>query len=354
MKKAIGLCLEKGIPFFACQWPDRPGFDFGAQADTAVSPFGGFRSPIPVSGFGFAPFDATGGLPVWYLRGDIRLTDANGWQRLQVLPSAACPLPDEADARLSRSEYLSQVETLIDACRSAQLRKVVLSRPISVSGSWVDRLPELFLQAASKYPSAFVSLVFIPGRELWLGASPETLLSVRNGEAETMALAGTKPAGDTSDWGEKEREEQQIVADSITGVLSRLSEESPDISDVFVRRAGNVSHLCTRFRGRVAAGKMDTLLQELHPTPAVGGYPKEDALQWIRCTERFSRRYYAGYLGPVSDAGTFDLFVNLRCMELFRHTARIYVGGGITAASNPEAEWDETVVKSRTLLDLLT
>ena len=353
LAKAIRLCLQKGIPFFVYRKPDSSGFDFGAQSDSAVSEFGGFSAPIPVPGFVFSPFDAAGRLPAWFLRGDIRLTGDDSWERLHALSTAGCRLRSDENAETSYGDYKIQAASLVEACRSGAVRKVVLSRPLTIPGSIVGRVPELFLQTASKYPAALVSLVYVPGRELWLGASPEILLSVRDGEAETMALAGTKRSDDGSDWGEKEREEQQIVADSITEVLTRLSGELPEKSDVFTRRAGNVSHLCTRFRCRVDAGKIDALLQELHPTPAVGGFPKEEAMQWIRRTEHYNRRYYAGYCGPVSDAGTFSLFVNLRCMEFLDNSTRLYVGGGITAASCPESEWDETVLKSQTLLDLI-
>jgi putative isochorismate synthase len=227
----------------------------------------------------------------------------------------------------------------------------VLSRPITVACN--VNVAEIFLQMTTLYPSAFVSLIFIPGKELWLGASPETLLSNRNGMVETMSLAGTKCSDDRYSWGDKEQDEQQIVTDSIKVVLSRLSGGQPDISGTFTRNAGKVSHLCTLFRCHISSEDMDTLLQELHPTPAVGGFPKKDAIQLIHETETYDRRYYAGYLGPVLDKNNFDLFVNLRCMEIFSNCVHVYVGGGITKFSQPQLEWTETEIKSRTMLDLI-
>ena len=85
----------------------------------------------------------------------------------------------------------------------------------------------------------------------------------------------------------------------------------------------------------------------------MGGFPIREALKIICETENRERRYYAGYLGPVYGNGQFDLFVNLRSMELFRDRVELHVGGGLTALSDADSEWNETEIKSRTLLNLI-
>ena len=88
----------------------------------------------------------------------------------------------------------------------------------------------------------------------------------------------------------------------------------------------------------------------MHPTPAVCGWPAAEALDLIRVTEEYPRSFYSGYLGPVNMERKTSLFVNLRCMQVGEQEAALYAGGGITINSVPEAEWEETTIKSRTLL----
>ena len=351
LSRAIMLCLKKGIPFYTYRLPDDIELYFGAQGDSEVRFFRNFSDITSSPGFIFSPFDTQSDTPAYYLRGDIRLTDKDGWNRLHALPSMEYNVKIGEYIDTPYSIYSGQVMKMVDCFRPGRLKKAVLSRPITVACN--VNVAEIFLQMTTLYPSAFVSLIFIPGKELWLGASPETLLSNRNGMVETMSLAGTKCSDDRYSWGDKEQDEQQIVTDSIKVVLSRLSGGQPDISGTFTRNAGKVSHLCTLFRCHISSEDMDTLLQELHPTPAVGGFPKKDAIQLIHETETYDRRYYAGYLGPVLDKNNFDLFVNLRCMEIFSNCVHVYVGGGITKFSQPQLEWTETEIKSRTMLDLI-
>lgn len=105
--------------------------------------------------------------------------------------------------------------------------------------------------------------------------------------------------------------------------------------------------------GYLSREDADRIRKRLHPTPAVGGFPVRQALQYLEQTERYNRRYYAGYLGPVGNTDEFHWFVNLRCMEIFPQAVSLYVGGGITVLSEPRKEWEETELKSRTLLDIL-
>ena len=100
-----------------------------------------------------------------------------------------------------------------------------------------------------------------------------------------------------------------------------------------------------------------SLVDLLHPTPAVCGLPKEAAKQFILENENYNRSYYTGFLGELNmglqNKNDSHLFVNLRCMEIEKNEAYIYVGGGITKESNPEEEWEETVAKSNIMLKVL-
>lgn len=190
------------------------------------------------------------------------------------------------------------------------------------------------------------------------GSYPETFLKYDRNGFFTMSLAGTQPATTPKEkivWSEKDRIEQQIVTDYITRILQPIFTRNLEITGPETVQAGNVYHLCTLFKSdeQLPAEEIDQLISLLHPTPAVCGIPKKRAMQLISEIEKQERRYYAGYLGPIQQNGAFNLFVNLRSMELFNDALKLYVGGGITPASDPENEWEETCTKADTLLNLI-
>ena len=111
-------------------------------------------------------------------------------------------------------------------------------------------------------------------------------------------------------------------------------------------------HLCTRIKAHQKKPKLRELVDALHPTPAVGGIPKKEALKFINSEEGYDREFYTGYLGPFSLNST-ELFVNLRCAEYSNQQLSFFVGAGITEESEPMMEWEETQRKAETLLAAL-
>ena len=116
-------------------------------------------------------------------------------------------------------------------------------------------------------------------------------------------------------------------------------------------RAGNVYHLKSVFDSAYKIDPVEVALM-LHPGPAISGYPITPALDFISKTENHDREYYCGFLGPITAQKT-SLYINLRCMRLFANAACLYVGGGYTEDSIIEKEWEETELKSQTLLTVL-
>ncbi|MGB0175928.1 MAG: chorismate-binding protein, partial [Owenweeksia sp.] len=96
----------------------------------------------------------------------------------------------------------------------------------------------------------------------------------------------------------------------------------------------------------------DELLYNLHPTPAVGGWPKKEALAYIEDHEKHDRAYYSGYFG-LRTKDSFAYYVNLRCMQVYNNAVVLYAGGGILADSDPVSEWEETEAKLQTLLRVI-
>lgn len=352
--KAISLCLSRGIPFYIYRLPGSEVIVFGAQTSVFVEEMGEIGAYIEEKGFLFSPFDILDSCPVYFLKGDYNLDTPDLLFKLSSIgKSVDWPLYKGED--ITQEEYYEQVEHWIKLFETTDLRKAVLSRTRTIFCDGEKVALKIFDKMAARYPQAFVYMVYIPGKALWAGATPETFVRQNDDYLEVMSLAGTKKADDTTSWGQKDREEQQIVTEYIGEKFLSTFGKKPCLKGPFVRKAGTVSHLCTilRSEGRSPLNIVSSLVKELHPTPAVGGYPLNKAITLIKNTEKHERRYYAGYLGPVYGDGTFDLFVNLRCMEIFGNAVRIYVGGGITALSQPEAEWNETEIKSRTLLDVI-
>jgi isochorismate synthase len=266
-------------------------------------------------------------------------------------PTPALPVKNE----VGREIHLELVRKSVESIQAGTLEKVVVSRRFSVPAP-SDRV-EAFFEMIRWYPDAFGYLWSHPEVGAWMGATPELFLRYHSGVAETIALAGTRPAEPDKAlprWSSKERHEQQLVTDYIVAQMRGLGLK-PQMGEVRDVLAGKLWHLGTSIRTFVDPGRAPDLLSALHPTPAVCGVPKEAAYTFIRRHENFNREYYTGFLGEVSleKADSFEFFVNLRCAQLRNGLAYLYVGGGITPESEPEAEWEETQEKSTTMLSLL-
>lgn len=255
-------------------------------------------------------------------------------------------------------EYAKQANHLVKKMRTGHLQKVVLSRIIAepLSASFERGL--FFELLCKQYPEAFVYLLNTGLGHCWAGASPEVLLAAEDGLASTMSLAGTLPAkkGGTGDfeWQKKEKEEQGLVTNFIREKLITSSISDFVEAPLETRPAGPVVHLLKRFSFKMPASlSVLELAKNLHPTPAVCGLPADMALKEILSTEGHRRGYYTGFLGPVSNTRTAQLFVNLRCMQIIEKNAFIFVGGGLLAESEVEREWQETATKAETLLSVI-
>ena len=158
-------------------------------------------------------------------------------------------------------------------------------------------------------------------------------------------------------WTQKEIEEQAFVSRYIINCFKKIRlREFEEIGPRTVK-AANLIHLRTDYVVDMKALNFPQLgtvmLDLLHPTSAVCGMPKEPALAFLQSHEKFERRFYSGYLGPVNIDQESHLFVNLRCMQIFSDKAILYSGAGTTSDSVPEKEWEETENKMQTLLNLI-
>lgn len=342
--------LVKGMPFVSYRLPG---------TSQPVTCFGGTivkKKPAPKKNyFVFAPFDTNGVHPTLYFRYTHTFTGfETGKQHELNLPNQnIISGNNNKPIEVSEAGYYAQANKIIGLIKKGMVEKVVLSRIIARKFNQKDKAAATFEALCKIYPQAFVYFFSDGEKNQWMGASPETLLKVESGNCETMSLAGTLPLEKLNEkfiWTEKEYKEQRIVSDFIREQLFNCRVENVQELGPTTIAAGNMAHLCTQFNFQLSDSvKTSEIIHKLHPTPAVCGWPAKQAMELIRQTELHDRSYYCGYLGNVESNGNMQLFVNLRCLQLTENEAYVYVGGGLTAESEVEKEWNETLLKSETL-----
>lgn len=258
-----------------------------------------------------------------------------------------------AVASSTRKEFEILVNNIKEEINKKQFQKIVAARVVLKKRERRFDAVLFFQSLCGEYPSAFVSLVFIPQYGLWVGATPEVLLHVKNKQARIFSLAGTK-ADAKKEWTEKEFEEQGLVTSYITNTFRSSSLGTPEVKGPVTTKAGNLFHLLTVFTLKSFEHKnWLQAVKSLHPTPAVAGLPKIKAVKYILKNEKTFRDFYSGYLGPLNLQTEINLFVNIRCLQVLEKNLAIYTGCGVTADSNARREWQETEAKAETLLRVL-
>ncbi|HMB63044.1 MAG TPA: chorismate-binding protein [Eudoraea sp.] len=299
------------------------------------------------TGFVFAPFDPD--QPAILILPEVLMSEGYSVQRAGFNPRYA-----SSGDKNSRKEYVQLVEKGIGEITAGKMTKVVLSRILEVPCE-TDPI-ELFHDLLCQSPDAFCYIWYHPKIGLWLGATPEMLLQIKNNTLKTISMAGTQRVKNQGQptWEQKELTEQGLVTGYIKDALKEKVRDLKSSATTSVK-AGIVWHLRTELSGSVHRSQLKEVLRALHPTPAVCGLPPAIARSFISANENFERGYYTGFLGELNlhtDNST-SLFVNLRCLQILNRRAMIYVGAGVTIDSVPEKEWQETVDKSMTMRAVL-
>jgi salicylate biosynthesis isochorismate synthase len=355
--------------------------------------------PVWVGGFAFA--DDGGGSPAWRSLapaqlvlpevsmarrgGAVALTanlvvDGDGSaealleraeRRLDSLEPVSMPLLDPDPVERPRvagamppEHFEGAVAQAVDRIRAGVLSKVVLAREVRVHAPGAIDPAPLYGALRDAFPSCYCYLAGTP--ELaFLGASPELLVRRDGARAQTVALAGTigrsaDPAvddhlGERLVRGAKEREEQAIVARRIERALRPVSVWVAAAEEPGLVKVQNVQHLATPIRAQLSrAVPCVELAGLLHPTPAVGGEPRERAVRLIPELEGLDRGWYAGTVGWTDLSEDGEFCVAIRCALVRGEVAHLYAGNGIVRDSVPADELAETEVKLQALLPLLT
>ena len=363
---------------------------FRAADELARETFGriGWEGPGPrishlLGGFAFAPAQSTNGLWQGFADGELRLPElvywrerdryvrdarvGSQWTDLRPRPlSLGHPVRGVVEIGNGGPEpYVACVERILDGIRAGDLQKVVLAREVHITaGAPLDAVAWL-VALRERYPGCTLFAVG-EGDAVFLGASPERLVRVEGDVVVTAALAGTAPRGAsrTADHAlgaalcdsSKNGAEHAIVVSHLRGALEGCCDEVEVASEPVLLRTRTVQHLCTEIRARRRAAAPVSLLEladRLHPTPAVGGDPRDAAMALIARLEPGDRGRYAGPVGWVDGAGNGRWAVGIRSAELDGTEARLWAGVGIVADSDPQAELEETRAKAQAMLGAL-
>ncbi len=272
-------------------------------------------------------------------------------------PASASPSTFEITTGRSPESWCAAVAAARDALRAGAARKVVLAREITVRCDVPVARAEVLRRLRRRYGSCY--LFAMP---TLTGASPELLVSRRDGFVRAQPMAGTAgrspdPAADARAAAsllasQKDRTEHQITIDMVHDTLLGWCSYLDADAEPQVVSMANVHHLATAVQGRLSEPLPSVLelVAALHPTPAVGGDPAGAALALIEAHEQLDRGSYAAPVGWVDHRGNGEFAVGVRSAEIRGPQARLFAGVGVVADSDPAAELDETRVKLEAML----
>lgn len=352
----LQACLQRAIPFIAYRLPNSTDIQLLIARQVDSFRFIG-QDLFNQSGFFVVPFDnQKRDAYLLHPQFETPITNLSSEQLDWIFKQPEKPLAlAQNDDKTEKEDYQQAFEHILALIRCNKISKAIVSRCHFVNTIKASDAPEHFLRLCEMQASTYNYLLFLPELGLWMGASPELFLRRGEHAVETVSLAGTMRHAEQIHWAEKDLNEQDIVSNYILEHLEDFAVTDVEKEGPKTVSAGQVSHLKTifRFPKNCIQSQLGKFVHALHPTPAVCGYPKDLSKQYILQTEMHERGLYAGFLGSIQPDGQFAFYVNIRCMQYFANGAGLYVGGGITALSELEAEYNETVLKAENLLRVL-
>lgn len=275
-------------------------------------------------------------------------------------PSKLTPIPNP-------NEYMRSVEKAVAQCNDGQLDKVVLSRALQVDTEHPIKLESFLSTLLQQNPGGytFCSKITDSGCTRLIGSSPELLISKKGQYICSNPLAGSRRRSTDENENEalseslrqsdKDLHEHAVVVDAVEKSLAPYCSNLyvPMMPSVIKTRA--MLHLSTLIEGTAISPEMNVLklASQLHPTPAVCGYPKHDANDFIDEAEPFDRGYFTGLIGWCDARGNGEWVVVIRCAEVQEKSLKVFAGAGIVDGSHPLSELQETGNKMRTILNAL-
>ncbi|MCG7526209.1 isochorismate synthase [Streptomyces sp. OfavH-34-F] len=267
-------------------------------------------------------------------------------------PRASVDTPD-ADA------WKDLVRRATDRMRAGDFEKVVLARRVDITADREFDVPAAVRRMRETYAGTTV-FALGHGDTTFLGATPEYLVRVEDRDVHSLGLAGTTPRGKTPaedraleaelSGSTKLLHEHEVVVRMLSGALAETCVDVEAEAGPQVLKLAHVQHLSTPVRGRLPEGSAEGVLglaARLQPTPALGGHPRAEALEWLARNEGFDRGWYAGGVGWADQEGNGEFAVAIRSALVRGASASLYAGCGLVADSDPEVEYAETCAKLR-------
>ncbi len=345
----INQLCKRGVAFALYRLPHSSIDQFCMQHDGGYAQHERITQLHDAPSFVMSPFDSTTGA-ILQIRSE-RDTLPRAEEISSFLPYEA-PAPAPNSAAEDYEKRFQQYHARVDSCYSVE--KLVLART-----KRIDFEPQSAFSPALAYQHtcagtdrAFHVLAHSPLTGTWLSSTPELLLGgeAENNTWQTQALAGTQKKG--GNWSQKNIAEHACVVRHLREVLRHAGIDYRESSSETLS-SGEIEHLCARFDMQMEQTKLLPLLEKLAPTPAVAGYPMEDALAFMRANPDIDRQYYTGYLGPYDTKAVTAFYVCLRCMQIYRDSCVLYAGGGIMPESQLREEWEETEQKMAVMQALI-
>ncbi len=265
------------------------------------------------------------------------------------------------------SEWVGMVANMVAMIQHGAFEKVVLAREIQVTlkdSPGAFDISTTLQRLREGYPTAYVFAIQ-RGERFFVGATPEQLVQAQAGQVHTLALAGSARRGETGDedarigtellQSRKNNGEHAIVVAMVQEALKNHCTNVHAAAAPQLLKLKNVQHLKTPITGELIPGRcILDILADLHPTPAVGGFPRHAALEAIRNTEKLDRGWYAAPLGWIGASGHGEFAVALRSGLIDGSKARLFAGCGIIVDSDPQAEFAESCLKFQVMLRALS
>ena len=270
--------------------------------------------------------------------------------------SAPIPIPGRLAAKPWQDRYRQALDRALELVNEAELHKLVLAVRQTIDlEEPLDTLP-LLQQLRHQQAGSCRFLWQRQTGDAFFGASPERLLCLRGDNLRIDALAGTAGRGDDGSQllrSDKDRREHELVVETITGRLQQMGLNPWHRPQPQLARHGLLTHLHTPITADAAGRSALALAEELHPTPAVAGLPRREAMAWLRALEPFERGGYAAPIGWIDSAGDAELRVAIRCGHARGHRLDLTAGAGLVRGSIAERELQEVGLKLAVLANQL-
>lgn len=289
-----------------------------------------------------------------------KVRDSGPGKNGSVVRSSALTLQSKSTWK----EWERQVEQARQMIREEAFQKIVLARQLEAVSAHSINIPQALYHFRHRFPGCFNFMIRTDEGTAFMGASPERLVSLNSRRILTEGLAGSTARGESAVEdltlgqelmaSEKERSEHRFVVEDIRNSLASWTHRVNHPDKPLLKKLNNVQHLYTPISAETEREiSIHQLVGSLHPTPAVGGFPREKAIPHITSIESLDRGWYAGPVGWFNLAGNGEFAVAIRSALVNGTRARLYAGSGIVRDSDPEREWQETIIKLRPVLEAI-